>query len=236
MTRRYERFRPGALLLALTIAVFLWSVAHGVSSIERAYDVSVELHALGDEIVVTDQTPDAINVRIMGSQAALRNIDPDKLAYLLDVSGSKPGDADFEVDVSRISLPRGARIVSRSPSRIHLRFEARGRKAVGVRVDVSGEPAPGFVLEGVDVVPKHVWLTGARSQVLRLREVVTEAVDVTGLKESAEQDVSVFLKAENVWLEQSEPVKVVVRIGPRAIAPPSNEINNVTPQRAMEES
>ncbi|MCP5040511.1 MAG: YbbR-like domain-containing protein, partial [bacterium] len=130
MARRFANLRPGALLLALVIAVILWALAHGASSIERAYDVPVELESMGEDLVVTDQTPRNINVRIMGSQAALRNVDPGKLRYPIDVSGSKPGDAEFEVDVSNISLPRGARIVSRSPSRVFIHFEPRGRKAV----------------------------------------------------------------------------------------------------------
>jgi len=222
MAQRLSNLRPGALLLALTIAIVLWSITHTGTNIERAYDLQVELHELSEELVVTDQNPDAVNVRIMGSPAALRNIDTSKLRYLLDVSGSRPGDADFEVDVSRIALPRGARIVSRSPSRILLHFEPRGRKAVGVRVDLSGELAEGFVLEGVDVVPNHVWLTGARSQVLRLREVVTEPVDLSGLEADAEREVGLFLGAGNVWMEKHEPVKVVLRIGPQVVPPPES--------------
>ena len=214
MSRRFSNLRPGALLLALIIAVILWGLAQGASSIERAYDVPVELEALSEDLVVTDQTPKQINVRIMGSQAALRNVDSAKLRYPIDVSGSKPGDADFEVDVSNVSLPRGARIVSRSPSRIFIHFEPRGRKAVGIRVDTSGTLPEGYVLERVEVLPSHVWLTGARGQVLRLREVVTEPVDLSGLNAKEERVVSLLLGAGTVRMEKEEPVKVVLHIAP----------------------
>ena len=80
----------------------------------------------GARVRVTEQNPAAVNVRIQASPATLRNLDPKTLHYPVDVAGAKPGDADFEVDVSRINLPRGARIVSRSPSRILLRLEPRG--------------------------------------------------------------------------------------------------------------
>lgn len=214
MSRRFSNLRPGALLLALVIAVILWGLAQGASSIERAYDVPIELEAMGDELVVTDQTPKHINVRIMGSQAALRNVDSTKLRYAIDVSGSKPGDADFEVDVSNVALPRGARIVSRSPSRIFIHFEPRGRKAVGIRVDTSGTLPEGYVLERVEVLPSHVWLTGARGQVLRLREVVTEPVDLSGLNTNEEREVSLLLGAGTVRMEKEEAVKVVLHIAP----------------------
>lgn len=223
MTRRFSNLRPGALLLALVIAIILWALAHGASSIERAYDVPIDLVEMSDDLVVTDQTPRNINVRIMGSQAALRNLDPGQLRYPIDVSGSLPGDADFEVDVSNIDLPRGARIVSRSPSRIFIHFEPRGRKAVGVRVDTAGTLPEGYVLERVEVQPSHVWLTGARGHVLRLREVVTEPVDLTGLNAREEREVSLLLGAGTVRLEKEEPIKVVLHIAPE----PHEELETV---------
>lgn len=214
MSRRFSNLRPGALLLALVIAVILWGLAQGASSIERAYDVPIQLASLSEDLVVTDQTPKNINVRIMGSQASLRNVDSTKLVYSIDVSGSKPGEAEFEVDVSNVSLPRGARIVSRSPSRIFIDFEPRGRKSVGIRVDTSGSLPEGYVLERVEVLPSHVWLTGARGHVSRLREVVTEPVDLSGFNAKKELEVSLILGAGTVRMETEEPVRVVLHIAP----------------------
>ncbi|MBW2273702.1 MAG: YbbR-like domain-containing protein [Deltaproteobacteria bacterium] len=227
MSRQFSNLRPGMLLVALVIAVILWGIAHGSSSKERAYDVPIEIDGLSDELVVTDRDPDEINMRIMGSAAALRNIDANALRYRVDVTGSKPGDAEYEVDVSRVEtdLPRGARVVSRSPSRILLRFEPRGRKAVAVRVDLEGEPPPGFVLGEVQVEPARVWITGARSQVLRLSEVVTETVELGGLKETTEREVSLFLGAGTVWMEKKEPVKIVIHIEPE----PAPELETLEP-------
>ena len=147
--RGFSSFRPGLLALALAIAIFLWGIASGTSSAERGFDVPIELTGLADGLVVTDQSVDSINIRVMGSRAALRNVSPERYTYEIDVSGGKPGVAVYDVDVSRIDWPHGARPVSRSPSRVQVRFEKRGRKAVAVRADLEGQPAPGFRLIGV---------------------------------------------------------------------------------------
>lgn len=214
MARRTSTLRPGILLLALAIALLLWTMAHGTTNIERAFDIPIELYGLKDTQVVTEQSVDAINVRVMGSRAALRNLEPSKLRYPVDVAGSKPGVAEYEVDVSQLELPRGARIVSRSPSHIQVRFEPRGRKAVGVRVDLEGEPPEGYVLRDVEVEPSRVWLSGARSQVMRLSEVVTEPIDLRELRAPQEREVRVFPGGGNVWLERTEPVTVRIEVGP----------------------
>jgi YbbR domain-containing protein len=206
------KLRPGVLILALAIAAFLWGIAHGSSSVERGFDIPVELYGLSDTLVVTDQSVDAVNVRVMGSRAALGNVAQDKFRYSIDVSGGKPGVAVYDVDVSRVELPRGARFVSHSPSRVQVRFEKRGRKAVEVRADIEGEPAAGFHLASVRVQPTKVWLAGARSQVMRLDEVGTETINLAGLKADEVREVSLRLGTGTVWMEEKAPVKVELRI------------------------
>lgn len=213
---RFGNLRFGVLLLALAIAGFLWGVAHGSSSIERPFDLRVETAGIEDRFVVTKLSTDAVNVRIRGSRAALRNLDPSELFYPVDLKGAKRGRAEYEVENSRIEeqLPRGTTLLSRSPSRIQVDLELKGRKAVGVRADIEGEPAEGYVVAGVVVEPRRVWLAGARSQVLRLTEVVTEPIDVADMTESTEREARLFLGSGTIWREDKEPVTVRIRIEP----------------------
>ena len=85
------RFELRYLLLAVLIALVLWGMAHGSSSIERGFDIPVVIHDLPERLVVTDQTADVVNIRVLGSRAALRNIDPSKLEYEIAVGDAKPG-------------------------------------------------------------------------------------------------------------------------------------------------
>lgn len=225
--RRSSNLRPGLLLLAFAIAIFVWGIAHGSSSIERGFDIPVELQDLDEALVVTDQSGEQINVRVVGSRAALRNIRPEDLRYVIDVSAGKPGVAVYDVDVSRIDLPGNSRFVSHSPSRIQIRFERRGRKAVGVRADLEGEPAAGFHLAGVEISPSRVWLTGARSQVLRLEEVETETINISGLQADEEREVRLDLGSGSVWVEDRGPVKVQVRIEPDEAPAPDGKAAGV---------
>ncbi len=133
MASRFQNLRPGVLVLALAISVFIWAVAQGTSSIQESFDVPVELVGVEEGLVVTDQNSDAINVRLRGSRASLRNRGRDQMKYRVDASGGKPGVAVYEVDVETIEHPTGTTFAGHSPSRIQVRFEKRGRKAVTVR-------------------------------------------------------------------------------------------------------
>jgi YbbR domain-containing protein len=201
-------------LLALGIATILWGIAHSSSSVERSIDVPVSFQNLANDLVITEQRTDRVNIRVRGSRAALRNLSPAKLEYVVDVVGARPGTGSYEVDVSRFDLPRGANVVSRSPASLEIDFERRGRRAVRVRADVEGEPAPGFLLGEAAVEPSHVWLTGARSEVMRLDEVVTETIDVAGLQTPIDREVRLSLGGGHVWMEESRPVRVRIPIEP----------------------
>ena len=74
-----RNLRFGVLLLAIAIALFLWGVANGSSSVEVAYDIPVVLSGLKGKFVVTEVSVSDVNVRVRGSRAALRNIDPKDL-------------------------------------------------------------------------------------------------------------------------------------------------------------
>ncbi len=223
MARRFSNLRPGALVIAFLIALFLWGVAHGQSDIERIYDLPLELRELNNTFVVTEQSVDAVNIRVVGSRAALRNIDAKGLVFPINLSGSKRGVTDVEVPDEPVAMPRGARVVSRSPSRVSIRLERKGRRSVSVRPDIMGEPAEGYRLASLTVEPKRVWLVGARSEVRRLSEVVTEPIDIAGLEQSEEREVRIFLGGGTVWTESTEPVRAVIEIAPDPEFEPANE-------------
>lgn len=202
----------GYKALAVVIGLFLWVVARGSSSVERGFDIPVVLEGVPEELVVVDRGADVVNVRLLGTRAALRNFDPESLEYSLEVSEAKPGQADFEVDLSRFDLPRGARVVSRSPSRIELALEKRIGKTVKVKPDLEGTPADGYRVGSISVDPPRVRITGARSEVLRLSEVATETIDVAGATGPVEREVRISAGPGHVWADTPRTVKVTVDV------------------------
>lgn len=214
----------GYKLLAVVIALFLWVVARGTASVERGFDIPVVLQGLSDDLVVVDRGADVVNVRVLGTRAALRNFDPQRLEYEIDVSTAKPGQSAFEVDLTRFDLPRGARVVSRSPSRIELVFERRITKTLKVRPDLEGAPAEGFRIKKIESDPPRVRVTGARSEVLRLSEVATETIDVAGARGPIEREVRVSPGPGHVWADAPRAVNVKIDIeseAPEAPAAPA---------------
>jgi hypothetical protein len=208
-------------LAALPVACVLWAATQGFRSVEEGLDVPVSLEDVPEAVVVVEQAPREINVRIVGSRAALRRAERQLVRYPISLKGVKPGEARFAVETAHLPIPRGARIAARSPSTIVLRIEERVRKHVRVNPDVVGEPAPGYELVSVHPTPPTVELEGARSVLRRMREATTDRVDVAGLEESEEREVRILLGAPNVWrADEDQPIRVRIEVRPSAAAVP----------------
>ena len=205
--------RIGTLLLAWLIAMVLWGMAHGTKDIERGVDIPILFNGVSDDLVLVDQSARAVNIRVLGSRAALRDARLERMEYRVDVSGAQRGEAVYDIDPGRIEeqLPAGARIVSRSPASLELKFARRARKSIRVRADIVGEPAEGYNLAWVEVDPPYVWLTGDRREVVSMREAITEPLEIRGARESLERDVRLALP-DHVWMEEARPVKVRVQV------------------------
>jgi YbbR domain-containing protein len=200
-------------LAAFLVACVLWAAAQGFRSVEQSIDVPIAVEGVPDGVVVVDQSARELNVRVVGSRAALRRAEKQLVRYPISLSGMKAGEARFNVDTDLLSLPRGARVSARSPSTLSFRLEARAQKTVPVRVDLFGKPPEGYRVAEVRVSPETVVLEGASSEVKKIRELQTDRIDVSELREPAVRDVRLVIGAANVWrVDGAEPIRVDIRI------------------------
>ena len=197
-------------VVALGAALLLWGVSHSTSSVERGFDIPVMPGNVPEDLVITGRSSDALNIRVRATNAALRRLSVADLSYPVDLAGARAGTTEREVELAAISLPRGAQIVSRSPASLEFTLERKSTRAVKVRADIDGEPAPGFVVDEVVIDPPRLRIAGARSEVLRLSEVLTETIDVTGANAPLERKVKAAPGGLHVWLDG--PTEVTVRV------------------------
>jgi YbbR domain-containing protein len=110
-------------VLALLAAFGLWGGAHSTASRELGFDIPVVPANVPDDLVITARSSDAVNIRVRGSNAALRRLDVVDLEYSVDLAGARPGMTERDVETAVMDLPRGADVVSRSPASLEFTLE-----------------------------------------------------------------------------------------------------------------
>jgi YbbR domain-containing protein len=207
-------------IVALVIACILWAAAQGVTDAEQSFDIPVQVENVPPDLVVVEESAHEINLRVVGSRAALRRVPKSVPHYAVSLEDAKPGEARLAVNREQINIPRGARIAARSPSTLVYTLETVVSKSVPVRADVVGEPADGFRVARVSVEPREVALSGARSALRNVREVMTDRVDVKDLRETTLLESPIALGYPHVWRKDpaGEPIRIRVEIEPVPVA------------------
>ena len=206
-------------IFSLLGAILLWTVSHSTSPVERPFDIPVHTADVPEDLVVTGQDHDRVNIFVRGSRAGLASLSATDLVYNADLSAATEGRHSQEVDVITIErdLPRGAEVVSRSPTTIEFVLEKKQTRSVAIRPDVTGGPAVGYAVNAVKVTPERATITGARSEVLGLKEVLTETIDIAGAQGSIQRRVKLLATGRDLWLDGIEEIDVRIEIAPLPI-------------------
>ena len=78
-------------IVSLLIACVLWAAAQGVTDIEQSLDVPIAVEKVPDNLVVTEESAHEINLRLVGSRAALRQAAKSLQQYTVSLEGAKVG-------------------------------------------------------------------------------------------------------------------------------------------------
>lgn len=162
---------------ALVLACGLWMfVNFGERDTEEALKVPVQFRNIPAKLMITSPRVDFIDVRVVGPRTLLGRIDPTRLAIPLDFDGARSGPAFFTVNVDRLDLPRGVRVVRVTPAQVTVTLERVRRKTVPVQLRIEGAPSEDFRVVSSSLTPKTIEISGPESQIVPIESVSTDPV------------------------------------------------------------
>lgn len=116
-----------AKIMALIIAVFLWTTVLGRRDFVLTKVVDLELVTNSQQSVVA-QTADRVRVRVSGPRSSLKRFidDPKTQSLSMDISNLGTGLLEVDIPTHQIQAPVGVKILSVRPNMI--RVEVTNRK------------------------------------------------------------------------------------------------------------
>ena len=210
---------PIQFLVALVAAFLLWYVL----AAQRSENISVRgvkarltLVNIPSNLVVTSSVPDTVSLQLRGPLTrTLDSRNPPEV--LLDLSDARPGINSYPINASDIPLPAEVDVVSVDPPAITLELERQAARLVPIRPLIDGEPAPGFVLGEVLVVPWEYTVEGPESLILALESVGTSPVSIEGAAGPVEAVVQPALPNPQLRALGLGPIEVIVDIVPETV-------------------
>ncbi len=200
--------------ISLAFAIVLWFFVMGESRMEVTYVAPLEYENLSNDLMIANEVPTSASIRISGPRALQVNISPSDISLGIDLKGLSAGVTSFKRLEESLNIPSGLKITRISPSYVDVKLERIRDRAVPVRVVLTGEPAPGFIVKSFKAVPEKVVVSGAESELKGVSEVVTEGIDLTHVQESFSQAVAISYIGNYTDLKETKTVEVQVVLQP----------------------
>jgi YbbR domain-containing protein len=201
-------------LISLIFALILWFFVMGERRLEIGFQVPLELENVPSGLMVANEVPSAIDVRISGPRTLLMNLQPDDIRISIDLVDLPPGVTSFKRLEERLNLPSALKVTRLFPSFVDVKLERIKEKTVPVRPVFAGTPAAGYQIGDIQVSPLLVTVEGAESEIRDLAEVPTEAINIEGNRENFTINVPLDYKGKYSALKNHQIAEIRVAIEP----------------------
>ncbi len=199
-------------LLALGFAIAIWLAVTGEDKVIQTFDVPLDID-LGEEVVLTGPPLSMVNVTVRGPESLVRDVNPLRLAFNVDLLSAAPGERSVLLTSDRLSgLPKGVEIRRIDPDRIELELGRRLRRVLTVVPFFLGEPAEGFQIYDYRVLPDTLEVDGPERDVRKLERLRTEPIRLDGRDSSFSIRVGVVPESPAVGLVNPRRPEVRVDI------------------------
>ncbi|MFA5515248.1 MAG: CdaR family protein [Desulfuromonadales bacterium] len=196
----------------------------GERKLEIGFQVPLELENVPSGLMVANEVPSTIDVRISGPRTLLMNLQPNDISIAVDLEGLPPGTTTFRRLEERLNIPTALKVTRLFPSFVDVKLERVKQKTVPIKPVFSGAPAEGYRIGDVQVTPRLVTVEGAESELGDIAEVPTDPVNIEGSREDFTLTASLNYQGKYSALKNHQAAEVRVTIEP-APAPemPGNE-------------
>lgn len=211
-------------LLSLVFALILWFFVMGERKLEVGYAIPLELRNLPPGLLVANDVPSVVDVRVSGPRTLLMNLRPSDVSIAVDLKDLEPGVTSFKRLEERLNIPSALKVTRISPSFIDVKLDRLKEKTVPVVPTLIGTPPEGVKVERVAVLPDRVVVSGAEGELKDISEVVTEAVSLEGVRESFSVVVPLNFRGRFTSLKESRTAEIRVTVA--APPGPADEFNS----------
>lgn len=224
----------GLKLVSLVLACILWwyvSLPRREEVRERVVTASLSLVGVRPNLVIT--TPDirsSVSVRVRGRKSDLRMLVSQNLEASADLKSiTRPGEVEITIRAQHINVPEDIEVVSIEPNKVRFRVEQLRQRAVPIRPYLEGTVPSGYLVGQATADPALALCSGPASQIMKLAEVTTERIIMTGRTGTFVQSVAVISESPLVRvispLTTQVTVPVLAEVGP---SPPAETAETVS--------
>lgn len=203
----------GWKLASLAAAILLWFAVVGEPEVASTHSVPILYKSLPQDLLISSNAADSVHIELRGPASRLTNAALADVSMTLDLSSVHgPGERTFTLSDADLHLPDGVTLLRSIPSQVRLRFARLKEKDVPVEIRFAAALPAGYRVVQQDVTPQTLHIAGPENQVDAVSSAQTDAIDLSGMRQTSTVRVNTFVADPQVWLESSPVVTVRLTI------------------------
>ncbi len=202
-------------IISLLFATLLWFFVVAEEKSEITLPILVELVNVPKGFMVLNEIPNTINVRFYGARSQIRELSLQRLSYVIDLKNVNPGAITINITPDAIATPANVKIIRIQPNQFDIELGQIEKRMVPVSPNIVGTPAKDYEIDGIDIDPPKVEITGSKEHLERVKTIKTQPVVVDGATKDVLEKVGLELNSlKRVNANLSESITIRVRIKP----------------------
>lgn len=202
-------------LFAFLLAVAAWFAVGSEERTETTLQLALELTNVPKQLMVTNEIPSQIEVRVQAPRSVIRELTDEKRHIRIDLAGSKPGTRHEVLTASALNLPRGVVVSRIRPNAVTIELDQALNRRLEVLPVLKGSPAPGFEVGDITLTPKETMIRGPQNIVQQLKQINTIPIDISKLSSSLTREVELDFQNLPLTSLDTQPIVAKITIRPK---------------------
>jgi YbbR domain-containing protein len=195
-------------LVAVAMALLLWFHVATDNVYEYGDKFPLELAKIPETLLLAEKLPEYVNVTIQGKgKELIKLMVTEKESLKIDAGEFKRGETDYSIKPEDVPLPEGLELRVANilpPKNLKINLDYPMEKKVQVQPRITVLPEDGFIKVGdPHYNPKEVTISGPRTWVRNISEVVTRERIIENAKEPISEQID-LVKPEGYNLVLSQ--------------------------------
>ncbi len=201
-------------LFSLGFGLFLWFFVVGEEKAEVSISVPLELVNVPSGLVIANDIPSAIDIRVYGPRSMVRSLAVQNILRVIDLRDATPGGMTVHITPDSLSLPRGVRPMRIQPGSVEIELEPLVYGDLPVKPVFSGAASKDYEVVRTEVNPSRVVLAGPSSEIESLEYVKTVPVSLNGATDNVTRKVGLDIEGLHVMSENMGTFQVTAYVTP----------------------
>lgn len=204
-------------LISIFLATLLWYFVGGEDIVDKNVMVPIEIINLPRDLVISNQFKKEIEVTVSGPRSVIQDMANKAVSRQINLATATPGTNVIENDNNSITVPRGITVLRIQPSSIILSLDKLIQKQFTVKPVTTGEVASGFEMLQLVMNPDVITITGPETILSQADTLITDIIDISGLKESKQIQVPLDLEPSFIDLIGETSITADITVKPKMV-------------------